>query len=194
MNQVAKAMERLEPWLPLRESASFSGAFDAVYSGAHADIVTLWRELDEQKKPSEFVPHFKLHRDGSVTPQQDDTFVWTLGTMNEEKPLALAVTESAVEEVEVTQEAASWRAGGTGVPTFWNLDKLREMRDGALQEWIEVEAIIREAEKREKEEAPIRDKVREIQDVLYPDRNDISADEARRVQVLARYLVEKEQS
>ena len=192
MNQVAKAMERLRPWLPLRENAPFSGAFDAVYSGAHADIVTLWRELDEQKKPSEFVPHFKLHRDGSVTPQQDDTPVWTMGTMHEEEPLALSVTEGAVEEVEVTREPSSWRAGGTGVPTSWNLDKLREMRDGALQEWIEVEAIIREVEKREND--PVQKMIAEIQDVLYHDRNDISADEARRVEDLARHLVSKEQS
>lgn len=262
MNQVAKAMERLRPWLPLRENASFSGAFDAVYSGAHADIVTLWQEAlfreqqsDEQKKPLgeergarpddtkkwpkttptghtyveprtyealchehdnaaqaaiesweedecppeptwemvgiahreverlqrelrglkrtvyEFVPHFKLHRDGSVTPQQDDTPVWTMGTMhegkNEEEPLALTVTEDAVEEVEVTREPSSWRAGGTGVPTSWNLDKLREMRDGALTEWIEVEAIIREVEKREKEEDPVEAKARVEADRRY---------------------------
>lgn len=51
MSDVAKAMERLRPWLPLRENASFSGAFDAIYSGAHADVVTLWQDalFREQK-------------------------------------------------------------------------------------------------------------------------------------------------
>lgn len=185
---------------PVIASSSFLGdgsVLDLVLARLD-ELAEVERELrDLKKKTSEFVPHFKLHRDGTVTPQQDDTPSWTMGTMHKEPedvPVALIVTEGMVEEVEVTQEAASWRAGGTGVPTFWNLDKLREMRDGALTEWVEVEAIIREVEKREKEEAPIRKMITEIQDVLYPDRNDISADEARRVQVLARYLVEKEQS
>lgn len=197
MSDVAKAMERLRPWLPLRENASFSGAFDAVYSGAHADIVTLWQDAlfreqqsDEQKKPSEFVPHFKLHRDGSITPQQDDTVLWTTGPNPE--PLALSVTESAVEEVEITREPSSWRAGGTGVPTSWNLDKLRELRDGALTEWIEVEAIIREVEKREKEEASVEEKARELYQAAMPDaRWETVADEYRRI---ARHVLGQEQS
>lgn len=108
-------------------------------------------ELKALMTPPEFVPHFKLHRDGTITPQQDDTPVWSTGP----SPFALTVPESMVEEVEITREPSSWRAGGTGVPTSWSLDKLRELRDGALQEWIEVEAIIREVEKREKEEDPV---------------------------------------
>lgn len=175
-----------------RERADLKVEVRNLWASAGRKSAQIDKLLRQQKTAHEFVPHFKLHRDGSITPQQDDTPVWTMGTMHEDVPVALIVTEDAVKEVEVTQEAASWRAGGTGVPTSWNLDKLREMRDGALTEWIEVEAIIREVEKREND--PVQKMVAEIQDILYPYRNDISDDEARRVEDLARYLVKKEQS
>lgn len=166
-------------------------------NGSHLDTVLARldeladaeNELKALMTPPAFVPHFKLLRDGSITPQQDDTPVWSTGPRPE--PLALAVTESAVEEVEITREPSIWMAGSTVVPTSWNLDKIREMRDGALAEWIEFEAIIREVEKRE---APVRNLAAEIQDVLFFDRDDISEDEARRVEALARHLIEKEQS
>lgn len=70
MTQISKALKRLEPWLPLRENASFSGAFDAIYSGAHADIVTLWQDALARE---EFWQKQKQDLDGEWGAQAKDS-------------------------------------------------------------------------------------------------------------------------